>query len=175
MYDKSMEGDAGETRLCIGSYIPISYQYLSPLSSDLWQPLSEKYRYTVTEDSFVTEDLQSGTETRRNVAWGWKPAKVSGVEGMNSELAQVLPATLCGELAFLKETFIYDIAMQDNSVYQSLGRGEYLLQTEQRLYLLKRGPNNSKLDRVWSAILLVSEEESTLDMETALLPQPAIS
>lgn len=175
LYDKSMEGDAGETRLCIGSYIPISYQYLSPLSSDLWQPLSEKYRYTVTEDSFVTEDLQSGTETRRNVAWGWKPAKVSGVEGMNSELAQVLPATLCGELAFLKETFIYDIAMQDNSVYQSLGRGEYLLQTEQRLYLLKRGPNNSKLDRVWSAILLVSEEESTLDMETALLPQPAIS
>lgn len=119
------EGD----RLAPGVYIPTGYLYTNPLSSYYPGNLSQDFRYTVTEDSFITEGILivDGSDSVE-VDWRWQTLKEAGKK-----------------IAFFKNTPYYKLLTGENCRIQPLEVGRFLIANGEKLYLLQGGVGKEAL------------------------------
>lgn len=133
-------------RLAAGVYIPTNCPYMNPLSSNFPINLSQDYRYTVTDNSFVTEHFTAaGTNTVVTpVNWQWKTMDEARKD-----------------LTFLEGQAFFDLVLDENCLYQKLEDRLHLLQDENTLYLIHGGPHSHSIERLWCVYILTPESEYT--------------
>lgn len=124
-------------RLAEGVYVAES-AYTNPLSSYILTPGDITYR--VTEDSLITYQKSGGSSTIK-VNWHWTDGTWWN------------PGP-----KFLKGT-AFEFLRSANSRYQKLEDGLYIIEYQQKLYLVRQGDSRSDLTAIWSVYILVPEAE----------------
>ena len=125
-------------RLAVGDYIPVECIYMSPLSSYSAYDLSQDFRYTVTGDAFVTEYRKNGSTGQIQVDWHWQTMEEAR-----------------DDLAFLQDTFFYDLILDEQCLYQRLSNRYHLVQVASTLYLIQGGNGRNQFERLWSIYILI--------------------